>query len=74
MITRETCLSILPNWLDAPADRYLAHPDIQAATIQVTDDPRYVYIMTGEPVPTSVADARRIVAEWREKKGMRSLK
>jgi len=64
MITRHPTEEIIPGWESRPADRYLAHPDLQAATIQLAADPAHVYVVTGAKVPETIGEAMAMAGEW----------
>jgi hypothetical protein len=68
MITRHRTGEIIPRWADRPADRYMAHPELRAATIQALADPGHVYVVTGQKLPETVAEAIAMAAKWRPKR------
>ncbi len=47
------------------ADRYMSHPFMGRAIVQLTDDPDHVYVMTDQALPRSAPEARQIVTAWR---------
>ena len=63
---------IKPNWprpTSHMTTRYLSHPDLRLAFIQVADEPELVYVVSDEPLPETVGEAIAMVEKWRDKNG-----
>ncbi len=58
---------IRPSWSRPIGDRYVSHPDMRFAMIQLMDDPANVYVVTDQALPFDIESARRMVNEWRIK-------
>lgn len=66
MISRHPVMDIIPMWSQVVGDRYVSHPALRTAIIQLLDDPGHVYAIADEMLPDSIVSARKIVARWRE--------
>jgi hypothetical protein len=58
---------IHPAWLRPVGDRYVSHPHLRIALIQLMDDKEHVYVVTDQALPFDMASARRQVENWRTK-------
>jgi hypothetical protein len=56
---------VRPDWSDPKGVRYVSHPRLRVAMIQLLDDPDKVYVVTDQALPRSIADAIEIVEKWR---------
>lgn len=66
MIQRMPVKHVRPAWETPLADRYVSHPDLSFALIQLMDDPESVYVVQDQALPVGMANAREIVSKWRE--------
>jgi hypothetical protein len=66
MIDRHPIRKIIPDWSICHGDRYVSHPSLRTAMIQLMDEPETVYCISDETLPMSVEHARQIVYRWRE--------
>lgn len=66
MISRHPVMDIIPMWTQVAGDRYVSHPALRTAIVQLLDDPDHVYAVADEMLPDSIESARKIVAKWRE--------
>lgn len=66
MIERLPVMEIRPSWEDPKGNRYVSHPALRMAIIQVTDDPEYIYVVTEQMLPTSTDGAVTMVTKWKE--------
>jgi hypothetical protein len=64
MINRVPVKAVMPQWASYPADRFATDTTTQTAWIQVLRDPTYVYMVTGEPLPGSIAEALALAGRW----------
>jgi hypothetical protein len=62
---RLPCANIRPDWFDFPEDRYLSHPSLRVAFIQIRDDPAMVYVASDQKLPETWNEAAEMVAAWR---------
>jgi hypothetical protein len=69
MIERMAVNDIRPSWSNPLGDRYVSHPDLRFALIQLMDDPNYIYVVTDQVLPAGIVHARDMVAEWRQTNG-----
>lgn len=66
MITRHPVGDIIPMWSQVIGDRYVSHPVLRTAIIQLLDDPGHVYAVADEVLPDSMESARKLVQKWRD--------
>lgn len=66
MIERLPISEIMPAWQTPKADRYVSHPSLRTAMIQVLAEPASIYVVTDQKLPVSVAEARAMVSKWNE--------
>jgi hypothetical protein len=63
----EACdvLEIKPSWQRCAGDRYIAHPSLRTAFVQVMSDPKTIYVITDQKLPSNVREAISMVEQWR---------
>lgn len=66
MIERLPVMDIRPSWEDPKGNRYVSHPSLRMAIIQVLDDPEFIYVVSDQVLPTSSEGAVTMVTKWRE--------
>ena len=59
------CADIEPSWSHWPDDLYLAHPSLRIAYVRFLSEPETVYVVSDEPIPTTLAAAVAIIEAWR---------
>jgi hypothetical protein len=64
-IERQDVLTIRPEWGDPKGNRYQSLPALRIAFIQLLEEPEFVYIVTDQALPESVAGAVGMVQQWR---------
>jgi hypothetical protein len=72
MIDKLPCRSIRPTWVNPASNmtiRYLSHPTLRLAFIQVVNEPTMVYVVSDEPLPGSFVEAEAVVEQWRVDNG-----
>lgn len=63
---------VRPTWANPSSHmtvRYVAHPSLRLAFVQVADEPMHVYVVSDEPLPGSFDEAVAVVAKWRTEHG-----
>lgn len=65
MIDRLPVLDIMPAWGIPKGDRYVSHPAVRTAMIQVMTDPTVVYVISDQKLPESIAEAVGMVEQWK---------
>jgi len=66
MIERCPVNEIMPAWQTPKADRYVSHPSLRTAMIQMLAEPASLYVVTDQKLPTSIAEARSMVMQWNQ--------
>lgn len=66
MIDCHPVRDIIPEWSICRGDRYMSHPSLRTAMIQLMDEPETIYCVSDETLPMSIEHARQIVRSWRE--------
>jgi hypothetical protein len=66
MIKRMPVNHVRPAWASPVGDRYVSHPDLSFALIQLMDDPEGIYVVQDQTLPVGIVSARDMVARWRE--------
>lgn len=64
--------AIRPTWANpssAMTVRYVAHPTLRLAFVQVVSDSEYVYVVSDETLPGSLDEAAAVVTRWRMENG-----
>ena len=75
VIDRIPYRQVRPTWGRPAANmtvRYLAHPDLRLAFIQVIDEPEHVFVVSDQPLPASLEAAILVVEQWRSENGQTS--
>ena len=66
MIDRMDVNAVIPSWGALPANRYMSHPSLRTAVIQMLDEPGVVYVVSDEALPRDNEEAKAMVIKWRE--------
>lgn len=56
---------IKPEWSTCSGDRYVSHPQLRTAMIQLLDSPEKIYVVSDQTLPRSVEEAKNLVRDWR---------
>ncbi len=72
MIDRLSYRQCRPTWGNPATGmtaRYVTHPDLRLAFIQIVGEPGSVYVVSDEPLPASIVEAVAVVEKWRSEHG-----
>lgn len=64
-IDRIPCIAIDAYWARHPEDRYVAHPPLRLAFVQLLAEPAVIYVVSDQPLPETFERAVVAIEEWR---------
>lgn len=56
---------VKPEWEVCSGDRYMSHPGLRVAFIQLMDSPEKIYCVSDQALPRSLQDAVEMITSWR---------
>lgn len=69
MIDRLPMDVIMPTWSTQGGTRWLSHPDLRVAMVQLQDEPDWIYVISDEALPPTLERAVAVVIHWRASNG-----